>query len=117
MTYSRYVHGARVVQPPFWRTPTSLSVLDFNVHPTRVNDPAGPLESSDADDYGVTYGVITAPTVINRGQVFRHTVTTRLPYSESRREGTYNYSGFLIDDERIIGMKVSVGNPPWKARF
>lgn len=105
----RYVHGSRVVLPPLPRFApdiATLCIFDFNVHPSRINDPAGPVISPGSESPGVSYRLVSDPSEVEGGRVFLNNVVTCLPYAVSRREGTFNYSGFLIDDERIIGMKV-----------
>ena len=100
----RYVHGSRVVLPPFasqWpERKSTLCVLDFNVHPKRVDDPV-PLNSLGSQ-------LITEPSRVAATTVFEDDVVTSLPYLASTRSETFHYSGFMIDDERIIGMKVRV---------
>ncbi|KAH9943581.1 hypothetical protein B0H21DRAFT_779706 [Amylocystis lapponica] len=102
----RYVHGHRVVLPPFlpsWPNPLcTLCVIDFNIHPTRTDDPVYAAESRGT---AWRYEVVTRPTTVSTGNVFQTDVVTHLPYSVSSRSGLFNYSGFMIDDERIVGMK------------
>ena len=106
----------------------TICVMDFNVHPKRVDDPCGvrspsttilqPDESTTktwrAGDPTQsrrnvsTYEVITESTVVPRGVTFAEDVVTRLPYSASTRKFSTDYTGFMIDDERLIGMKVRV---------
>ncbi|KAI0738204.1 hypothetical protein C8Q80DRAFT_1207471 [Daedaleopsis nitida] len=97
----RYVHGGRVVTPPRRQgLPCVLvSVLDFNVHPKRRNDPV-PMPSEDI------YRLIESEDVIEPGVPFQERVVTRLPYAESTRTFSSVYSGFMIDDERLIGLQV-----------
>ncbi|KZT66482.1 hypothetical protein DAEQUDRAFT_674869 [Daedalea quercina L-15889] len=100
----RYVHGSRVVLPPFLTTwpvlDSTLCVLDFNVHPKRWDDVVLP------EIPGTSYQFVTDPSTVLAGTVFQDDVVTSLPYSASTRSGKFHYSGFMIDDERIIGMKV-----------
>ena len=100
----RYVHGARVVTPPRQdpenTTSMHVSVLDFNVHSKRANDPV-PMPS------GEHYRLIESEDVIEPGILFQERVVTRLPYAESTRAFSSDvYSGFMIDGERLIGLKV-----------
>lgn len=81
---------------------STLRVLDFNVHPKRVDDPV-PL---DSPSHGIT--LVTTSSRVQANTVFEDDVITSLPYLESRRYDKFQYSGFMIDDERIIGMKVRV---------
>ncbi|KZT01957.1 uncharacterized protein LAESUDRAFT_662823 [Laetiporus sulphureus 93-53] len=102
----RYVHGQRVILPPVMRTSqnpqSTMYVLDFNVHPKRTNDPV-PLPKPDSR---CSYKVFTEPSTVQRRETFKDDVVTYLPYAVMSRLGTFQYSGFMIDDERIIGMKV-----------
>lgn len=101
----RYIHGARVVFPPiFMHSPGALPqsvfwMFDFNVHPKRRNDPALPPDSS--------YKLEEQDSVIDSGQVFVEAVVSRLPYAKSSRVCLENYSGFMIDQEHLIGLSVS----------
>lgn len=102
----RYVHGSRVVLPPFasqWpERKSTVCVLDFNVHPKRVDDPV-PLHCPEKDSR-----LVTDPSRVPATTVFEDDVVTSLPYLASTRSENFHYSGFMIDDERIIGMKVRV---------
>ncbi|KAH9943589.1 hypothetical protein B0H21DRAFT_487283 [Amylocystis lapponica] len=101
----RYAHGQRVVLPPRSispNPPSTLYVLHFNIHPTRTDDPVPIAESRGAT---WQYEVVTGPTTIPAGTVFRANVVTHLPYSMSSCSGLSDYLGFMIDDERILGMK------------
>jgi len=96
----RYIHGHRFVFPPpptgLFHTDWPLVVLDFNVHTKRANDP---VEKPD------NYKEITAPEGLRDEEVFQEDVVTCLPYSRSVKAGNFEYSGLMIDDERLIGMK------------
>lgn len=50
---------------------------------------------------------MTEPSKISSGLIFQNDVVTYLPYALLVRTGDFEYSGFMIDDERIVGMKVS----------
>jgi hypothetical protein len=45
-------------------------------------------------------------SVISAGSVFKEDVRSSLPYIEIVTQDEYRYVGVLIDDERILGMKV-----------
>ncbi len=45
-------------------------------------------------------------SVISAGSVFKEDVRSSLPYIEIVTQAEYRYVGVLIDDERILGMKV-----------
>ncbi|KAH9943621.1 hypothetical protein B0H21DRAFT_695505 [Amylocystis lapponica] len=104
-SHFQYVHGQRVVLPQ--SSPPdplcTLRVLDFNIYPTRTDDPVHTAESR-----GTTwrYDMVTRPTTVSAGSIFQADVVTHLPYSMSSRSDLSEYPGFLIDDERIVGMKV-----------
>ena len=47
------------------------------------------------------------PSVYRDPHFFREPVETRLPYLEITTKAAYNYSGLMIDGERIVGISVS----------
>ncbi|PCH34839.1 hypothetical protein WOLCODRAFT_145533 [Wolfiporia cocos MD-104 SS10] len=106
----RYVHGERVILPPIMspilprspRPECTLCVIDFNVHPNRTDDPV-PLHGADTP--GV-YEASLESSVVTADGIFEHNVVTHLPYAVITRPGRYRYSGFMIDDERIVGMRM-----------
>ncbi|KAH8105215.1 hypothetical protein BXZ70DRAFT_904443 [Cristinia sonorae] len=106
----RYVHGQRVVLPPLPvpnhpNVISRLCVLDFNVHPKRIDDPCGATPGRHG---GLTYEVFDEESFIPAGTIFENDVVSRLPYSVASKLGRFGYSGFLIDEERLIGMKLSM---------
>lgn len=156
----RYVHGLRVVCPPYSSQPGEfgcvLEVFDFNVHPTKLREatntiwsaqsrgaskgtvggtnegragdsrlstpssfssssshppstrPSTPISSS-ISSHEVTYTIHTDPSKVSVPGVFVDDVISKLPYSQTvRKDLTTMYSGFMIDDERIVGLKVGV---------
>ena len=98
------MHGSRVVLPPFVSTwpllEATLCVLDFNVHPKRVDDPV-PLGCPRQNNQ-----LVTLPSRVPATTVFEEDIMTSLPYLASTRSDKFHYSGFMIDEERIVGMKV-----------
>lgn len=54
----------------------------------------------------VTYSLYLSDHKVPAKQLFAKEVVTRLPYAVSTRMGMFRYSGFMIDEERLIGMKV-----------
>ena len=142
-----YVHGLRIVLPnwgesfrdvddgvPF----QTVCLMDFNVHPKRVDDPYAPSSSplpaeplvngthpgqkagrvtheqgkghvpgstSYIDHLG-TYTIVTEPTVLPADATFTENVESALPYSMTSRRFSAKYTGFMIDDQRLVGMKV-----------
>ncbi|KAK7679034.1 hypothetical protein QCA50_017978 [Cerrena zonata] len=110
----RYVQGHRVVLPPLPVNPLAwpsslyrICVLDFNVHPKRVTDPCDPYRKRSKE---TTYTVHNKEHAVAAKQLFTKDVMTRLPYAISTRIGVFNYSGFMIDEERLIGMKSSASS-------
>ena len=102
-----------------------VTVMDFNVHPKRVDDPCfargssrgtmsqtqGPVGSGssmnqDEHAYQGSYELVVEPSVVPAGETFVNDVLSHLPYGRVAREFSANYSGFMIDDERLVGMKV-----------
>lgn len=136
----RYVHGLRVVCPPSSSQPGEfgcvLEVFDFNIHPKKLpeaenttrnartsgrgvgNDtegdptrPSTPIPSSIIP-HEVSYTIHTEPSTISAPGVFVNTVISKLPYSRAvRKDLAAMYSGFMIDDERVVGLKVGVFVP------
>lgn len=105
----RYVHGQRVILPPVLPSPDSkesmMFVLDFHVLPKRLHDPAHDLPRPE-HSYGWGHHVSLEPSIVEAGPLFKRDVISTLPYSVSHRRGDLRYTGFMIDDQRIIGMKV-----------
>lgn len=108
----RYVHGQRVVLPP---APVSLDpmegltrmfVMDFNPHPKRLHDP-GDAVLEDERSHDWDYLIQASASVVPAGDVYQNDVTTTLPYAFSSRKGQLRYTGLMIDDQRLVGIKVS----------
>ena len=90
---------------------STLRVLDFNVHRAFDDDDADAnTEDEDVDPLvrKTTLERVYYPTSISIPNVFVHTVESRLPYCEARRYVSGDYSGMMIDDERLVGLKVRV---------
>ena len=109
--FRRYIHGARVIFPPM---PESLAspnlcmlMMDFNVTPRRIDDPVDEYPVPDACEYHV----VDKERTVAPGSVFESPVVSRLPYSLSTRSGDEGvleeYTGYMMDEERLIGMRVS----------
>jgi len=45
-------------------------------------------------------------SVLVAGSVFKEDVQSSLPYVETMTRAEYHYEGALIDEERILGLKV-----------
>ncbi|KAI9059861.1 hypothetical protein FKP32DRAFT_1760684 [Trametes sanguinea] len=127
-TFSRYVHGQRVVLSRRHHTHQhhQLFVYDFNVHPRRVETALHAqgdvsvihdetLLGDGATDGGaaeVYVGVVDVPTIIPPGSQsglqyhpFLETVESSLPYIETSKlvEGGLGRNvQFMMDDERLI---------------
>lgn len=57
----------------------------------------------------VSYTVHTEPSFVSASDIFVSDVVSKLPYTHTvRKDLCAMYSGFMIDDERIIGLKVSI---------
>ena len=63
--------------------------------------------SSSTITHEVSYTVHTEPSKISASGVFVNDVISKLPYTHAvRKDLCAVYSGFMIDDERIVGLKV-----------
>lgn len=112
MTPSRYVHGARFIRAKHGAWPSTkcrMQVFDFNVHPSRPGDDDRATEARDAaePDSACEHRLVVEPTRICDDALFVRDVESRLPYREVTRKEDFAYSGFMIDDERIVGLSVS----------
>ncbi|KAI0354450.1 hypothetical protein OH77DRAFT_1404967 [Trametes cingulata] len=110
----RYVHGERVILPEVphlggapaqSRRTRTMILLDFNVHPKRVDDPVSPAGVTDT-----AYRALDLEDqVVEAGPVFESPVVTRLPFAMTTRlrpQVGEDYSGFMIDQEHLLGMRV-----------
>jgi hypothetical protein len=57
-----------------------------------------------------TSALITKSTRINRKDIFEEDVVTSLPFRRTVREANKKYSGFMLDQDRIIGLPWKVSN-------
>ena len=63
--------------------------------------------SSSSITHEVSYTVHTEPSFVPASDVFISDVVSKLPYTHTvRKDLCAVYSGFMIDDERLIGLKV-----------
>lgn len=99
---------------------STVQVLDFNVRRGRVvvdDDDNDDDDDRDADvDHDVERlasgrkttrsGIVDYPTCIVMPSIFIDAVESGLPYREVLREVQGDYSGMMIDDERLVGLKV-----------
>ena len=87
-----------------------MQVLDFCVYPTRPGAETDRVqEAADLAEASVpcSHRLIAGPSLIcDRG--FRGGgVESRLPYREATLKAEFGpYSGFMIDEERVIGLSV-----------
>lgn len=71
------------------------------------------LTPSSTVTHEVSYTIHIEPSKVTVPGVFTDTVVSKLPYSRTvRKDLTAMYSGFMIDDERIVGLKVGVTSSP-----
>lgn len=76
-----------------------LQVLDFNVHFPRTR--------TRNADMGKLFAM---PTRIRPNNIFKKEVVTTLPYYTATRLILEQYAAFMVDEERILGLKVSKNN-------
>lgn len=105
----RYVQGQRVITPPHLHDGKRIiQVFDFNVHASRRHAHYNRLYRDDNTSVGLVCNkIVTHASHIPGGNLFKKPVVTRLPYHVVSREDSQAYSGFMIDEERIIGLKVT----------
>lgn len=101
--FCRYVHGQRVVYPSSLNeNGLQVEVLDFSVH------------STDQQSYNYwklsQINQCSFGTRIAADNIFIKPVTTYLPYRLLRRPELCSYSGVMIDDERLIGLRVGLSD-------
>ncbi|KAF8551145.1 hypothetical protein OG21DRAFT_322383 [Imleria badia] len=110
----RYVHGQRVVMvlPMSKVGKSTLRVLDFNVRRAFGDDDTN-TEDEDVDPAvrKTTVERVNYPTRILMPNIFADAVESKLPYFEVRRDILGDYSGMMIDDERLVGLRVRVYSP------
>jgi len=76
--------------------------------PSSSSPGPGPDGSRPTIGHEVSYTVHTEPSKISASGVFVNDVVSKLPYTHAvRRDLCAVYSGFMIDDERIVGLKAS----------
>lgn len=90
-----------------------VEVLDMNVHALRAPSAAENLAASrlDIDIEKPPEGsrLVCEPSVFPAGGVFAKEVVTRLPYYAVPAPGQgESYVGYMIDEQRLLGLKVRV---------
>ena len=109
---ARYVHGTRVVCPVLQPSGESrVEVLDFNVHTSRPPPAAEKLAATrlgiNPDRLPEGARLVCEPSVFPAGQVFAKEVVTALPYYSVPAPGQREpYVGYMIDEQRLLGLKV-----------
>jgi hypothetical protein len=98
--YRRSAHGQRVViGPVIIDGNPSVQVYDFSPNVIRQNiHTNNPFHNRH---------VISSPTRIFSGEFFAWPIETTLPYAVTTRRLSGEYTGFMIDEERIIAHKVN----------
>ncbi|KDR71386.1 hypothetical protein GALMADRAFT_102723 [Galerina marginata CBS 339.88] len=91
----RYVHGQRVVCSSTENE--YVDVLDFNFHTTLRSTTSG---------YTPQRYPISEPSSIYPQYLFQHNFVTRLPYQVSTRTIGERFYASMIDEERLIGLKM-----------
>jgi hypothetical protein len=108
----RYVHGTRVVCPVLQPSGESrVEVLDFNVHASRAPTAAEKLAATrlgiDPEQPPEGARLVCEPSVFPAGLVFAKEVVTSLPYYSVPAPGLHEpYVGYMIDEQRLLGLKV-----------
>ena len=87
---------------------STVQVFDFNVchFPPDAYDDCESTSDVDSDLSKTTRDVVDYPTRITMPSVFVDVVESGLPDCEVRRDVQGDYSGMMIDDERLVGLKV-----------
>jgi hypothetical protein len=113
MTHThRYVHGTRVVCPVLQPSgDRRVEVLDFNVHPSRAPTSAEKLAATrlgiDIEKPPEGSRLVCEPSVFPADDVFAKKVVTELPYYSVPAPGEREqYVGYMIDEQRLLGLKV-----------
>ena len=84
----------------------SLSLSSSSISGSPSTRPSTPASGSVVAPE-VSFSIHTEPSRIFASGIFLNDVTSKLPYTRTvRRDLDMVYSGFMIDDERIIGIKV-----------
>jgi len=93
--------------------PTPIIVRDFNPHTVRsvcaraaANGQPRRCNWSEQLPNGNRMTLKVEDSVLVAGSVFKEDVQSSLPYVETMTRAEYHYEGALIDEERILGLKV-----------
>ena len=90
-----------------------VEVLDFNVHvsraPTNAEKRAATRLGIDLDQPPEGARLVREPSVFPAGEVFAKQVVTALPYYSVPAPGPREqYVGYMIDEQRLLGLKVRI---------
>lgn len=99
--------GQRMVSIPHhaWRIPAPIRVLDFNPRHVQMQRAVGPVEGEHA-----TIRVVEdtqAPDWLKHLDTFKEPVISLLPYVEIVSKEDFDFGAVLINDENILGVRVS----------
>jgi len=88
-----------------------VEVLDFNVHASRAPTMAEKLAAThlgiDPELPPEGARLVREPSVFPAGLVFAKEVVTSLPYYSVPAPGQFEpYVGYMIDEQRLLGVKV-----------
>ncbi|TFY68769.1 hypothetical protein EVG20_g3429 [Dentipellis fragilis] len=100
----RATHGMRAVRTLIG-APDRAQVLDFNI--TRHMGTSGA-----ADPDAPSAELITEPITFEPIGVYQHEVVTKLPYAAIDIPNSEAYCGYLLDGQRLLGIKHRVENQP-----
>jgi hypothetical protein len=82
-----------------------MQILDFNVYPYQRHTSIG---MNAFDEWITDRKLVFEPSRILPNIVFTEPVISFLPYHSLSRVDTVRYSGFMIDEERLVGLKVGL---------
>jgi hypothetical protein len=86
-----------------------MEILDFNIYRMRLDvaDARKRGQERKSSGTGATgWELVTHDIVISANNIFKESVVTSLPYRTICRPHSSRYSGFMVDEERIIGLNV-----------
>ncbi len=88
-----------------------LRIQDYSVRPGRPDD----FNTNGERTATSQYHLVDTPSYIQGSNIFVNNIESRLPYYETISVDAFPHTAFMIDDERIIGLKVryvSTGSIP-----
>lgn len=101
------VHGYRMAQLVYDKSPFvgHLQVMDFN--PLFIKrPPLFPEDNHPLVQKSVQRRIMTDINIIPADGFFTEDLVSSLPYYEVTTVATFSLAGLLLDDERVIGLKV-----------